>query len=175
MAGFFTLNFLAAGVLGGSACLFAPLRADAPGASMEAKSAPVSAPPATDKAAPANMTNAAPVIPPLLPQDTIGRFGKIFTPSDEMSHPLKLNMPFPGVGEVKVPSQDELNMREKLEQLATMSDADLRAQLEQWPAYGRMNLKDEGVMLQRIQDFRDHHTRVAQDRAHKLGLVDLTP
>ena len=118
-------------------------------------------------------TNAAPVIPP---PDTLGRYGKILTPSDEMSHPLKLKMPFPGVGEVKVPNQDELNMREKLEQLGQLSDSDIRMQLAKWPAYNVMSLRDEGAMLQRIQDFRDYRTRVAMQKAHDLGLFStLTP
>ena len=72
--------------------------------------------------------------PPALPPDTFGQYGKIVAPSDQMAHPLRLKMPFPGAGEVKIPSADELKMREKLEQLATLSDDDIRAQLEKWPA-----------------------------------------
>ena len=118
-------------------------------------------------------TNAAPVIPP---PDTLGRYGKILMPSNEMSHPLKLKMPFPGVGEVKVPNPDELNMREKLEQLGKLSDSDIRIELAKWPAYNGMNLRDEGTMLQRIQDFRDYRTRVAMQKAHDMGLFStLTP
>jgi hypothetical protein len=92
-----------------------------------------------------------------------------------MGHPLKLKMPFPGVGEVKVPNQDEMNMREKLEQLAKLSDEDIHAQLEKWPAYGKMSLRDQGAMLQRIQDFRDYRTNVAKARAHDMGLLTLLP
>jgi len=117
-------------------------------------------------------TNAAPVVP--LP-DTLGRYGKILVPSDEMSHPLKLKMPFPDAGEVKVPNQDELTMREKLEQLAELSDTDIHDQLHKWPVYGSMNLRDQGAMLQRIQDFRDYRTRVAMQKAHDMGLLTLTP
>jgi hypothetical protein len=119
-------------------------------------------------------TNGAPVIPPPLP-DTLGRYGKILMPGDDTSHPLKLKMPFPGVGEVKVPNQDEVNMRDKLEQLAKLSDADIRLQLDQWPAYGNMSLRDQGVMLQRIQDFRDYRARIAVQKAHDMGLLTLTP
>jgi hypothetical protein len=128
------------------------------------------APSATPAKTPA--TNPAPVV---LPPDTLGQYGKILTPSDQMDHPLKLKMPFPGVGEVKVPNQDELGMREKLEQLAMLSDDDIRAQLAKWPAFSKMNLRDEGLMLQRIQDFRDYRTRVAMQKAHDLGLLTLTP
>jgi hypothetical protein len=117
-------------------------------------------------------TNAAPILP--MP-DTLGRYGKILTPGDETSHPLKLRLPFPGVGEIKIPSQDELNMRIKLEQLARLSDADIRVQLAQWPAYGKMSLRDEGLMLQRIQDFRDYRSNVAKARAHAMGLLTLSP
>lgn len=120
-------------------------------------------------------TNAATkTLPPPIP-DTYGRYGKILTPGDEMAHPVKLKMPFPGVGEVKIPNQDELSMRDKLEQLSKLSDADIRLQLELWPAYGKMTLRDEGTMLQRIQDFRDYRTRMAMQKAHDMGLLTLTP
>jgi hypothetical protein len=89
--------------------------------------------------------------------------------------PLKLRMPFPGVGEVRIPTQDELTMRAKLEQLANLSDADIRAQLEKWPAFSKMNLRDEGAMLQRIQDFRDYRSNVAKAKAHDMGLLTLLP
>jgi hypothetical protein len=125
--------------------------------------------------APARPMTAATNATPLPPVDVMGRYGKILTPSDEVSHPLKLKMPFPGVGEVKVPRQDELNMREKLEQLASLSDDEIRTQLSEWPAYSKMNLRDEGTMLQRIQDFRDYRTRVALQKAHDMGLLTLTP
>ncbi len=107
--------------------------------------------------------------------DTLGQYGKILSPSDQVTHPLKLKMPFPGVGEVKIPNQDELNMRVKLEQLAKLSDADIRIQLEQWPAFSKMSLRDEGAMLQRIQDFRDYRSNVAKAQAHELGLLTLLP
>lgn len=177
MARLVSLNFragcvcMAAGGLGLMACFSTSLRAEQPMAPAPMAPAPMQAPPAPAKT-PA--TNAAPVVPPVPPPDTLGRYGKILMPSDEMSHPLKLKMPFPGVGEVKVPNPDELNMREKLEQLAKLSDSDIRLQLEQWPAYSRMNLRDEGAMLQRIQDFRDYHTRVAMQKAHDMGLLTLT-
>ncbi|HEV3271243.1 MAG TPA: hypothetical protein VGZ93_03595 [Candidatus Methylacidiphilales bacterium] len=150
---------LAAGGIGIIASFFAPLRADPP--TPPAKT-PAMTPP----------TNAAPVVHP---PDTLGRYGKILMPGDDTGHPLKLKMPFPGVGEVKVPSQDEINMREKLEQLAELSDSDLHLQLDQWPAFGRMSLRDEGAMLQRIQDFRDYRTKVALQKAHDMGLLTLTP
>jgi len=149
------------------ACFSTPLRAQqpmtpAPMAPAQATSAPAKTP----------ATNAAPVG---LPPDTLGQYGKILSPSDQMAHPLKLKMPFPGVGEVKVPTQDELTMREKLEQLAKLSDEDIHAQLEKWPAYGKMNLRDQGAMLQRIQDFRDYRSNVAKAKAHDMGLLTLLP
>jgi hypothetical protein len=116
-----------------------------------------------------------PALPPPLPPDTFGQYGKILSPSDQVGHPLKLKMPLPGVGEVKVPNQDEMNMRDKLEQLAKLSDADIRTQLDKWPAYGKMSLRDQGTMLQRIQDFRDYRTNVAKAKAHDLGLLTLLP
>lgn len=118
-------------------------------------------------------TNAAPVKPPI--PDTLDRYGKIVMPGTETAHPLKLKLPFPDVGAVKVPNRDELTMRDKLEQLALLSDSDIRAQLEQWPAFGKMSLRDEGAMLQRIQDFRDYRARVAMQKAHDMGLLTLTP
>jgi hypothetical protein len=118
-------------------------------------------------------TDAVPVTPPA--PDTLNRYGKILMPSDEATHPLKLKLPLPGAGEVKVPTPDELNMREKLEQLAKLSDEEIHTQLEQWPAFGKMSLRDQGLMLQRIQDFRDYRSRVAAQKAHDLGLLMLTP
>jgi hypothetical protein len=159
---FLSRPYLAAGGLGLMACFSASLRAQQP--MTPTPMAQAQAAPAPSKT-PA--TNAAPALPP----DTLGQYGKILSPSDQMAHPLKLKMPFPGVGEVKVPSQDEMNMREKLEQLAKLSDSDIRAQLEKWPAYSKMTLRDEGAMLQRIQDFRDYHFSVAMQKARDLGLL----
>jgi len=145
------------------ACFSTSLRAQQ---AMTPTPTPVS--PAQAKPAPAKT-------PATLPPDTIGQYGKILTPSDQVAHPLKLKMPFPGVGEVKIPTKDELIMRDKLEQLAKLSDADIRAQLEKWPAFSKMNLHDEGAMLQRIQDFRDYRSNVAKAKAHDMGLLTLLP
>jgi hypothetical protein len=120
-------------------------------------------------------TNAPPAISPP-PPEYFNRYGKILTSGDEPTHPLKLTMPFPDVGEVKIPNQDQLNMREKLEALAILSDDDIRTQLNQWPAYGKMKLADEGTMLTRIQQFKERRDRIAQEKAQKLGLWStLTP
>jgi hypothetical protein len=113
--------------------------------------------------------------PPAPPLDTFGQYGKIVAPSDQMGHPLRLKMPFPGIGEVKIPNADELKTREKLEELATLSDDEIRAQLEKWPAYSKMNLRDQGAMLGRIQDFRDYRANIAKGKAHDMGLLTLTP
>ncbi len=128
----------------------------------------------------AQMTNMAPAAPakpgvPAPPEDYFQRYGKILTPSNEPSHPLKLSMPFPDVGQVKIPSAEELAMRDKLERLATMSDDDIRDDLSKWPAFNKMSLADEGAMLMRIQMFKDHRAKVAQERAHALGLLTLKP
>ena len=116
-----------------------------------------------------------PAAPPPLPPDTLSQYGKIVIPSDQVAHPLKLKLPFPDVGEVKIPTQDELVMRDKLEQLTTLSDADIRMHLAQWPAFSKMSLRDEGAMLQRIQDFRDFRSNVAKAKAHDMGLLTLLP
>jgi hypothetical protein len=128
------------------------------------------APPANPQAAAGNK----PGVPPV-PVDYFQRYGKILSAGNEPSHPLKLAMPFPDVGQVKVPGNDELAMREKLERLTTMSDEDIRADLANWPAFKQMSLADEGAMLMRIQMFKDHRAKVAQDRAHALGLLTLKP
>lgn len=135
--------------------------------------ASASTPPAMTASIAAPMATNAPAGTP--PPDTLNLYGKIVAPSNDTSHPLKLNLPFPGVGEMKIPSQDELTIRDKLEQLGTLSDAEIRAKLDQWPAYASMCLRDQGTMLQRIQDFRDHRAKVAQDKERKLGLLTLTP
>jgi len=137
----------------------------------------------------AQMTNMAPTAPtvpaasakpgapaiPTPPEDYFQRYGKILTASNEPSHPLKLSMPFPDVGQVKVPTVEELAMRDKLERLATMSDDDIRDDLSKWPAFNKMSLADEGAMLTRIQMFKDHRSKVAEERAHALGLLTLKP
>jgi hypothetical protein len=117
---------------------------------------------------------AKPVVPPV-PEDYFQRYGKILAPGNEPAHPLKLAMPFPDVGQIKIPSQTEIDMREKLEHLTTMSDEDIRQDLENWPAFSRMSLADEGTMLVRIQQFKDRREKVARDRAHAMGLLTLKP
>jgi hypothetical protein len=164
MARFLALKFragsfwLAAGIAGAMAFLLPSMRAAQPTPSP----APIPGKPAT-------------ALAPVHPPDAMGQYGKIVTASDQTAHPLKLKMPFPGVGEVKIPSQDELTMRVKLEQLAMLTDAEIRAQLEKWPAYGSMSLRDQGSMLQRIQDFRDYRSNVAKTKAHDMGLLTLLP
>jgi hypothetical protein len=116
----------------------------------------------------------SPALPPAM-QNTLGRYGNILAPGDQVSYPLKLKLPFPSDAEVRVPKPDDLVKRQKLEELAKLSDDDLRKQLAQWPAYGKMSLRDQGNMLQRIQDFRDYHAHVAQQKAHDMGLLTLTP
>jgi hypothetical protein len=139
----------------------------------------------------AQMTNMAPAAPapmsastpppagkpgaPVVPEDYYARYGKIISAGNEPSHPLKLAMPFPDVGQVKIPTDAELAMRDKIERLATMSDDDIREDLAKWPAFKEMSLADEGAMLMRIQMFKDHRAKVAQERAHALGLLTLKP
>jgi len=119
-------------------------------------------------------TNAPPVFPSSL-QTTLGQYGNIVAPSDQMPYPLKLRLPNPTEGEVRVPKQDDLLKRQKLEALAELSDDQIRKQLAAWPAYSRMSLRDQASMLQRIQDFRDYHYHVAMQKAHDMGLLTLTP
>lgn len=124
------------------------------------------------------MTNAPAVVvkknAPAPPPDPYNQYGHILAPSDDAAHPMKLNMPFPGIGEMKVPSMDELSIRDKLEKLASLSDADIRAQLDKWPPFAKMKLGDQGQMLARIQSFKDQRTKVAMEQAHDLGLLTLT-
>lgn len=138
--------------------------------------APAAAPagsPATNAAAShAPSTNSASALPP---PEALARYGKILAPSNEAAHPVKLKLPFPDVGEIKIPNEDELVMREKLEQLAELSDADIHTKLEKWPVYAKMNLRDQGALLQRIQDFRDFHSNMAKAKAREMGLPNLTP
>jgi hypothetical protein len=125
-------------------------------------------------------TNGAPVAPakpgpPAVPEDYFSRYGKILSPNDQPPYPFKLTMPAPGFGEVRVPHPEELAMREKLERLATLSDAQIRDELEKWPAFSKMSLGDQGAMLTRIQQFRDFRAKQAQKKAHDLGLLTLNP
>ena len=47
------------------------------------------------------------------PEEYFSRYGKILSLSDQPPYPFKLTMPFPGVGEIKVPSKEELDIRQK--------------------------------------------------------------
>ena len=130
---------------------------------------------ATPGAASAPAKPGQPAPPPAKPEDYFVRYGKILAPNDRPPYPFKLAMPGPGFGELHVPRPEELAMREKLERLATLSDAQIRDELEKWPAYGKMSLGDQGAMLTRIQQFRDFRTKMAQKKAHDLGLLTLNP
>jgi hypothetical protein len=119
-------------------------------------------------------TNAPPALPPAM-QNTLGRYGNIVTPGDQVAYPLRLRLPLPNEAEVHIPKPDDLTKRAKIEALANLSDDEIRKQLSAWPAYTKMSLHDQGAMLQRIQDFRDYHVRVAMQKAHDMGLSTLTP
>jgi hypothetical protein len=137
---------------------------------------PGAATPPADSRPAVTTTNSNKPGPPAVPaQDPFNRYGNILQPGVEPAHPLRLALPFPDVGEIKVPTPDELAMREKLEQLATLSDDQIRDQLSKWPPFTKMSLRDEGMMLARIQDFRDRRAKIAQQEAHSLGLLTLTP
>lgn len=116
---------------------------------------------------PGFVTNSANPIPP----SYYDRYGHIVSASDDPTHPVKLNLPGPGVGELRLPTKDELDLREKLERLSGLTDAEIRAELEKWPPYQKMNLYDQGSMLQKIQQFRDYRSRVALDKSKQLGLT----
>jgi hypothetical protein len=143
------------------------------GTTTPVKTPAATTPKPTVAATPAPAKPAAPVPAPM--PESFNRYGKILAPSDDVAHPVKLNVQFPGVGEMKIPSQDELNARTKLEQLATLSDDEIRKQLAIWPPFQKMKLGDQGQMLLRIQQFRDQRTRVAMDKARELGIVNMTP
>ena len=126
---------------------------------------------------PAPPQKAGAAAPPSAPaaQDYSLPYGKILAPNDQAPYPFKLAMPGPGFGEVKIPNQTELAQREKLERLATLTDAEIREQLQQWPAYTKMSLGDQGAMLTKIQQFRDRRDKMALLKAHQLGLLTLNP
>ena len=109
--------------------------------------------------------------PPPYPPDDFIRYGSILAPNTDAGYPFKLTMPGPGFGEMKVPNQGEFAMRQKLENLAKLSDAQIWDQLRQWPAFSKMSLADDGAMLARIQNFRDYRYKMAQDEWHRLGLT----
>ncbi len=146
----------------------APASAKAPATNAPSAKAPAAV---TTKTAPAKTPPPAPLPPGL--QNTLSRYGNIVQPGDQVTYPLKLHLPFPNEGEVRLPKQDDLAKRQKLEALARLSDDDIRKQLAAWPAYNKMSLRDQALMLQRIQDFRDYHTRVAVQKAHDMGLLTL--
>jgi hypothetical protein len=157
----FTLGFL----MSYGAVLAAPPSTNAPSATPPAPFVATSKPPAT---------NAPPVLPPGM-QNTLGRYGNIVTPGDQAAYPLRLHLPGPSEGEVRIPKPDDMNKRAKLEALASLSDEEIRTELAAWPVYTKMSLHDQGMMLQRIQDFRDYHAKVAMQKARDMGLSTLTP
>ncbi len=169
MAGFLALT--RCGNVGLIAALATWLAAALPLAAQMTNMAPAAVAPMSASTPPPAGKPGAPVVP----EDYYARYGKIISAGNEPSHPLKLSMPFPDVGQVKVPTAEELAMRDKLERLATMSDDDIRDDLSKWPAFNKMSLADEGAMLMRIQMFKDHRAKVAQERAHALGLLTLKP
>jgi hypothetical protein len=170
MAGFLALT--RRGTAGLIAALAAGLAVPFPASAQMTNMAPAEPAPMAAPMAPAKP--GAPAVPPA-PVDYYAPYGKIISAGNEPSHPFKLSMPFPDVGQVKVPTDEELAMRDKIERLATMSDDDIRENLAKWPAFSQMSLADEGAMLVRIQMFKDHRSKVALERAHALGLLTLKP
>jgi hypothetical protein len=176
MARFFPLGRARFIYLGGVLGLVSALALPAQAAPSPTNAAPINpAPPSTAAATNpgAKKVAAAPASP--AQEEYVSRYGKILSASNQPPYPFKLSMPFPDVGEIKVPDTEELDVRQKLEKLANLSDAQIRDQLAKWPAFGKMSLADEGLMLMRIQQFRDHRTKVAIEKAHSLGLVTLNP
>jgi hypothetical protein len=155
-------------------CLIARAQTPMMTEAASATNAPAGKPAPAPATPPATNAPVAAATPPPL-DDYYVRYGKILSPNNQPLYPFKLNMPFPGVGEVKVPTPEEMNIRAKLEALSTLSDAEIRDQLDKWPAFGEMSLTDEGAMLARIQQFRDYRRKKAIDEAHKLGLLTLNP
>jgi hypothetical protein len=115
-------------------------------------------------------TNGATAVPPP-PNDYFKTYGHIMATTTEPDHPIRFMAPSTDVGQVKIPTDEEIMMRQKLEVLASMSDADIRAELEKWPAYGKMSLSDEGLFLARIQLFKDQRAHLAEASAKQNGLI----
>jgi hypothetical protein len=88
---------------------------------------------------------------------------------------VRLNFPFAWVGELKLPTKDEISSRDKLEFLGDMSDQQIRDELEKWPPFNGMSIGDQGRMLVRIQEFKDRRSKLAQDEQQKLNLTNLSP
>ena len=174
------LGLSTAGFLSLAVICATELRAESPTASTNAAPKTASAPTGVSKTAPtppaptATTNTAAKPAPPV--PDSFNRYGKIWVPSSDVAHPLQLNTHFPGVSEIRIPSQDDLNDRDKLEQLTMLSDAEIHKQLDQWPPYSKMKLGDQGQLLLHIQMFREQRTKIAMDKAHELGILDtMTP
>jgi hypothetical protein len=144
----------------------------APPAAGSTNAAPVAPVPPPKKMAGAPTAPPAPLPPPA---DYQAPYGKILEANNQPPYPFKLNLPPPGFGEVQVPNNEDLDKRGKLDLLTTLSDAEIRAQLEKWPAYSKMSLGDQGAFLMRIQQFRDFRQKVALIKARQLGLLTLNP
>jgi len=69
-----------------------------------------------------------------------------------------------------IPNRHEVEAREKLQELAKLSDEQLTAELHKWPRYQKMTFGERAKFLQRIQDIRDHRKNMAVNRARELNL-----
>jgi hypothetical protein len=73
----------------------------------------------------------------------------------------------------KFPFQDH-ELRGRLDQLAQLSDEELKAHLEKWPRYKEMTLAEQSRFLMKIAEFRERRKKQAEMKAKELGL-QLTP
>lgn len=80
----------------------------------------------------------------------------------------------PHVGRMMSMDGKENEMRERLGQLATLSDDQLKAELTKWPRYQHMSLGEQSKFLAKLQEIRDRQKAMAAAKARELGL-NLSP
>ncbi len=124
------------------------------------------------------LASAAPTSPPSpspapSPQATPTYSGLVS--GGDSAHPVKLNIPYIWVGDLHLPSQEEMKARFQLEALAALTDEEVRDRLLKWDKFNQMGLGDQGRMFSKVQDFRDKFNKLAQDEANHLGLTTLPP
>jgi hypothetical protein len=71
---------------------------------------------------------------------------------------------------MRAPNEDTLRLRDRLNALAQLSDAELQKELEQWTPYRQMGIGEKGQLLTRIQHMREVRVQLAQRKAAQLGL-----
>ena len=65
-------------------------------------------------------------------------------------------------------------MRAQLERLVQLPPDQIKAELEKWPRYQKLDLEDQGRLLLKLQEMKERQRQFAEKKARELGFT-LTP